>query len=127
MESPRMGRSRPSRRILLRQIGRSAKTGKWARITVKIGPSSIQTRTRGNEVAGHRVRVVICRECRKPVRGRAVECPGCLHQFHPSCLTGRVRRREWGVSYRICRKCLEEKRVDRIVTDDGKRPGRTPG
>ena len=69
---------------------------------------------------------MICPECRKPVKGKATECPGCLQQFHPSCMTGRVRRREWSVSYKICRKCLEEKRVDRIITDQRKRSGTSP-
>ena len=63
---------------------------------------------------------MICPECQKLVRGRPTECPGCFRQFHPSCLLRRVRRREGRISYKICRKCLEEKRVDRIMADQRK-------
>lgn len=69
---------------------------------------------------------MICRECRKPLRASPAECPVCLRQFHSSCLIGRVRKTEGKVSYRICRKCFEEKPVDWIISDQRKRSGMYP-
>jgi hypothetical protein len=42
---------------------------------------------------------------------------GCLKRFHASCLV-RVKKSGWSVSYRMCRKCLQEKPADRVRMDD---------
>jgi len=66
---------------------------------------------------------VICASCGREVHGgKGVECMGCLHQFHSSCLL-RARKqtkdgRRRGMSYYICRKCKEKNPGGRFVKNE---------
>jgi hypothetical protein len=44
---------------------------------------------------------------------------GCLRKFHASCLV-RVKKAGWGVSYRMCNQCLQERPGDRFRVDEKK-------
>ena len=65
---------------------------------------------------GRRPVIENCPECGKPIRGASTECLGCLRRFHASCLV-RVKKSGWGVSYRMCNKCLQENPTDRVRMD----------
>jgi hypothetical protein len=65
---------------------------------------------------GRRFQLKDCPECGKPIRGASTECMGCLRKFHASCLV-RVKKAGWGVSYRMCNQCLQERPGDRFRVD----------
>jgi hypothetical protein len=64
---------------------------------------------------------MICPECGKPISGASTECMGCLRRFHNSCLV-RVKKRRGRVSYRMCRECLKENPLDRVLPDESELP-----